>query len=135
MSWLDGYAQLLTIDRWRRRSPPRIYSPGECPEKLGITLVLRMCSFLCLAILGSASYAFSAPIDSYVTTEGAIAKSNMLANIGPNGSKSQGAKVCDIPLYFVLIPTHLFLYRRASSLLAQAESTRITYIRGLGTPP
>lgn len=33
------------------------------------------------------------PIDSYITTESSIAKAGILANIGPDGSKSSGASV------------------------------------------
>jgi len=36
-------------------------------------------------------------VDQYVATESPIAKAGLLANIGPSGSKSAGAKVCVIP--------------------------------------
>ena len=32
-------------------------------------------------------------VDSYITTESPIAKAGVLANIGPNGARSMGAKV------------------------------------------
>ncbi|KDQ62664.1 carbohydrate-binding module family 20 protein [Jaapia argillacea MUCL 33604] len=41
-----------------------------------------------LALVGAV---FSQSVDTYVSTEGPIAKSGMLANIGPNGSKAAGA--------------------------------------------
>ena len=44
-------------------------------------------------ILGLATCTFSASVDEYIATESTIAKTNLLANIGPDGSKSQGAKV------------------------------------------
>jgi hypothetical protein len=43
---------------------------------------------LCSSILCQSSL-----VDSYVSTELPIAKAGLLANIGPDGSKSSGAKV------------------------------------------
>jgi len=52
---------------------------------------------LCLAsvfgIVGS-TISQSANVDSYFTKETPIAQAGLLANIGPDGSKSSGAKVC-----------------------------------------
>ena len=36
----------------------------------------------------------SSSVDTYVASESPIAKAGLLANIGPNGAKSSGAKVC-----------------------------------------
>ena len=49
-----------------------------------------------LSILGlvGLTFAQSSTVDSYISTESPIAKAGLLANIGPNGSKAKGAKVC-----------------------------------------
>jgi hypothetical protein len=52
---------------------------------------------LCLAgIFGLVGTAIPRPdpVDAYFSTELPIAKAGLLANIGPNGAKSSGAKVC-----------------------------------------
>ena len=63
------------------------------------------------AILSSLCYcalvrAQLSAVDQYVATESPIAKAGLLANIGPSGSKSAGAKVC-VVLYIV---DFLYLY-------------------------
>lgn len=44
------------------------------------------------AILVPYSQVHAATVDTYIATEGPIAKAGLLANIGPSGSKSNGAK-------------------------------------------
>ncbi|THH07791.1 hypothetical protein EW145_g3149 [Phellinidium pouzarii] len=74
---------------------------------------------VCLQFLGLANIStFSQSIDSYVATEGIIAKSGVLANIGSNGAKSQGA----LPGVVVASPSttdpdYVFTWTRDSSLV------------------
>lgn len=47
-----------------------------------------------LTLLSVVGYCLAqSSVDSYVATESPIAKAGLLANIGPDGSKSAGAKV------------------------------------------
>ena len=51
-------------------------------------MLLATFVFACIAnVLGQT------PVESYIAKESPIAKSGLLANIGPDGSKSSGAKV------------------------------------------
>ena len=52
---------------------------------------LLQITLLCTGLVSSV-WAQSSTADAYIASESPIAKSNMLANIGPSGSKSQGAK-------------------------------------------
>lgn len=54
---------------------------------------LPFCALLATAL------AQTAIVDSYIATEFPIAKAGLLANIGPAGSKSSGAKVSLLPYY------------------------------------
>lgn len=45
--------------------------------------------------LAVGAFAQSSVADAYVASESSIAKAGVLANIGPSGSKSQGAKASD----------------------------------------
>ena len=45
------------------------------------------------SLIALATAAFAQSADDYVKSEGPIAKAGLLANIGPDGSKSSGAKV------------------------------------------
>ncbi|EJD01169.1 glucoamylase [Fomitiporia mediterranea MF3/22] len=57
-------------------------------------------------------------VDSYVATESPIAKTNLLANIGASGSKSQGAKPgIVIASPSTTNPNYLFTWTRDSSLV------------------
>jgi len=51
------------------------------------SIVLTTLSF-CAAV-----YAQSSVVEQYIARQEPIAKAGLLANIGPNGSKSQGAQV------------------------------------------
>ena len=50
-------------------------------------------------VIGASFFAASAvaQVDSYISTEGPIAKTGLLANIGPDGSKDAGAGVNVLP--------------------------------------
>ncbi|KAJ7069509.1 glucoamylase [Mycena amicta] len=57
-------------------------------------------------------------VDSYIATESPIAKAGLLANIGPSGSKSQGAKAgIVIASPSSTNPNYLFTWTRDSSLV------------------
>ena len=45
-----------------------------------------------LSLVSLAALCVAQTVDSYIATEGAIAKTGVLANIGPSGSKASGAK-------------------------------------------
>ena len=57
---------------------------------------------LLTSLIALATAAFAQSADDYVKSEGPIAKAGLLANIGPDGSKSSGAKVSSLLLF---IPT------------------------------
>lgn len=60
----------------------------------------------------------SIALDSYITSEGAIAKAGVLANIGPDGAKSQGAHAgVVIASPSTSDPDYLFTWTRDSSLV------------------
>ena len=46
-----------------------------------------------LSLLTTSAYAQSSSVDAYISKESPIAKAGVLANIGPSGAKSNGAKV------------------------------------------
>ena len=50
--------------------------------------------FVGLAAFLSSVIAQSSTVDSYIATESPLAKAGLIANIGPSGAKSSGAKVC-----------------------------------------
>ena len=54
---------------------------------------MRFTLLFTLVGLAVRALAQSSAADAYVASESPIAKSGVLANIGPDGSKSQGAKV------------------------------------------
>jgi glucoamylase len=58
--------------------------------------------------------------DAYLAAESPIAKANLLANIGPSGSKSQGAKAgVVIASPSTTNPNYLFTWIRDASLVFQ----------------
>jgi glucoamylase len=58
--------------------------------------------------------------DAYLAAESPIAKANLLANIGPSGSKSQGAKAgIVIASPSTTNPNYLFTWIRDASLVFQ----------------
>jgi glucoamylase len=52
---------------------------------------MRLLSFVITALLGVSAVA-AQDVDAFITKEAPIAKAGLLANIGPNGAKDQGAK-------------------------------------------
>ncbi|THH00826.1 hypothetical protein EW026_g1770 [Hermanssonia centrifuga] len=78
---------------------------------------MRSCILLSLGLLGSA-LAQTTSVDTYVATESPIAKAGLLANIGPNGSKSSGAKAgVVIASPSTSNPNYLYTWVRDSSLV------------------
>ncbi|KAJ7160073.1 glucoamylase [Mycena filopes] len=76
---------------------------------------------VCASVLAQTS------VDSYVATESPIAKAGMLANIGPSGSKSQGAKAgVVIASPSTTNPNYLFTWTRDSSLVFKAIIDQFT---------
>lgn len=53
---------------------------------------MRCTLLVTLVGLAVGAFAQSSSADAYVASESPIAKAGVLANIGPSGSKSQGAK-------------------------------------------
>jgi len=96
-----AYASGLTSDF------PTINSYPRCTyARSKLSLKMRL---LCLAsVFGLVGTAISEPAtaDSYFGKESPIAKAGLLANIGPNGKKSSGAKVRRITLAYFTSFTH-----------------------------
>ena len=66
-------------------------------------------------------------VDDYISTESPIAKTNLLANIGPDGSKSQGAKAgIVIASPSTSNPDYLYTWTRDSSLVFKALIDQFT---------
>ncbi|KAA1469668.1 glucoamylase [Dentipellis sp. KUC8613] len=80
------------------------------------------------AALGAATQVLAqTSVDSYVATESPIAKAGLLANIGPDGSKSQGAKsgvVIASPSQ--TNPDYFYTWTRDSSLVFKAITDQFT---------
>ncbi|KAF9483498.1 glycoside hydrolase family 15 protein [Pholiota conissans] len=75
-------------------------------------------ALLCFACYGTAVCAQSSVVDSYAATESPIAKAGLLANIGPSGSKSSGAKAgLVIASPSTTNPNYLFTWTRDSALV------------------
>lgn len=66
-----------------------------CPHTTGLLNTMRLLNVVvcALGLISSHVFAQSSSVDSYISTESPIAKAGIIANIGPIGSKSQGAKV------------------------------------------
>ncbi len=60
---------------------------------------MRLILLSALCHYGATVLAQSTVVNSFVATESPIAKAGLLANIGPSGSKSSGAKVPRLSLY------------------------------------
>ena len=60
---------------------------------------MRLILLSVLCHYGAAVLAQSTVVNSFVATESPIAKAGLLANIGPSGSKSSGAKVLRLSFY------------------------------------
>ncbi|KAJ7022742.1 glucoamylase [Mycena alexandri] len=86
-----------------------------------------MRGFLLSALSFCASVVAQTSVDSYVATESPIAKQGILNNIGPNGSKSQGAKAgVVIASPSTTNPDYLFTWTRDSSLVFKALIDQFT---------
>ncbi|KAI0069719.1 glucoamylase [Panus rudis PR-1116 ss-1] len=71
-----------------------------------------------VSLLGLISSVLAQNVDSYISSETPIAKSGLLANIGPDGSKSQGAKPgVVIASPSTSNPNYLYTWTRDSSLV------------------
>ncbi|KAH9986650.1 glucoamylase [Russula vinacea] len=116
-----AYASGLT-DNLPPNAPPRCTHVRPKPS-----LKMRL---LCLAsVVGLVGTSFAPPnnASSYFTTESPIAKTGLLANIGPNGTKSSGAKAG------IVIaspnrdnPDYLFSWVRDSSLVFKVITDQFT---------
>ncbi|KAK0202042.1 glucoamylase [Desarmillaria ectypa] len=87
---------------------------------------MRALFIYCLSLFASV-WAQSSTVDAYIASESPIAKAGVLANIGPSGSKSSGAK----PGVVIASPSHsnpdyLFTWTRDSSLVFQALIDQFT---------
>jgi glucoamylase len=72
-------------------------------QRIQKTTLPSMRSILLTALaFYAAVFAQNAAVDQFVATQYPISKAGVLANIGPSGSKSSGAKVC-----FCFMPTFL----------------------------
>ncbi|KAH9889962.1 glucoamylase [Cubamyces lactineus] len=88
---------------------------------------MRFTLLFSLVGLAVRAFAQSSAADAYVASESPIAKSGLLANIGPDGSKSQGAK----PGIVVASPStsnpdYLYTWTRDSSLVFKALIDQFT---------
>ncbi|KAI8978782.1 glucoamylase [Trametes punicea] len=98
---------------------------------------MRLTLLASLVGLTVRAFAQSSPVDAYIASESPIAKAGVLANIGPDGSKSHGAK----PGVVVASPStedpnYLYTWTRDSSLvfkllIDQFTSGEDTALRGL----
>lgn len=91
----------------------------------------RLLSFVLLAT-SLLQVTFSQSVDDFISTESPIAKTNLLANIGSDGSKSQGAKAgIVIASPSTTNPDYLYSWTRDSSLVFKALIDQFT--QGLDT--
>lgn len=68
----------------------------------------------------SHAWAQSSTVDAYIASESPVAKANMLANIGPSGSKAQGVNSgVVIASPSVENPDYFYTWTRDSSLVFQ----------------
>ncbi|KAF8176989.1 glucoamylase [Pholiota molesta] len=85
---------------------------------------VALLSALCYA---AAVFAQSSVVDTYVATESPIAKAGLLANIGPSGSKSSGAKAgLVIASPSTTNPDYLFTWTRDSALVFKTITDQFT---------
>lgn len=91
----------------------------------------RLLSFVLLAA-SLLQVSFCQSVDDFINTESPIAKTNLLANIGSDGSKSQGAKAgIVIASPSTTNPDYLYSWTRDSSLVFKALIDQFT--QGLDT--
>ncbi|KAK0202033.1 glucoamylase [Desarmillaria ectypa] len=92
---------------------------------------MRALFIYCIGLSASV-WAQSSAVDAYAASESPIAKAGILANIGPNGSKSSGAKVgVVIASPSSSNPDYVYTWTRDSSLVFQALIDQ--YTLGLDT--
>ncbi|KAG7445714.1 glucoamylase [Guyanagaster necrorhizus] len=92
---------------------------------------MRALFVYCLGLSASV-WAQSSTVDAYVASESPIAKAGVLANIGPSGSKSSGAKAgVVIASPSSTNPDYLYTWTRDSSLVFKALIDQ--YTQGLDT--
>ena len=96
-----------------------------------LTMLSAVFAFLALHLLHFTAAQTS--VDSYIATESPIAKANLLANIGPDGSKSQGAKAGIGQTLFLLVLSLVLCCWHAQSSRHRARSTRTISTRGRAT--
>jgi hypothetical protein len=96
--------------------------------------LMRFTFLSTLALWLSTILVSSGIVDQYVATESSIAKTGLLANIGPNGSKCAGAKVLlhNHPIQSLI--AHRF-FRLVSLSHPRIQSTPITCILGYEMRP
>ncbi|KAF7348265.1 Glycoside hydrolase family 15 protein [Mycena sanguinolenta] len=100
-------------------SKPNSRAQSFAPTKMRISLLSALS--VSVAVLAQTS------VDSYIATESPIAKAGVLANIGPSGSKSQGAKAgVVIASPSTTNPDYLFTWTRDSSLVFKALIDQFT---------
>ncbi|KIK68987.1 carbohydrate-binding module family 20 protein [Collybiopsis luxurians FD-317 M1] len=86
-------------------------------------LLAAICGFLVL----SKAWAQSSSVDAYVATQSPIAKAGLLANIGPSGSKSSGAKSgIVIASPSSTNPDYLYTWTRDSAVVFQVIIDQFT---------
>lgn len=101
------------------------------PKMRSFTSLLQVAS-LCVGLVSSV-WAQSSTAEAYIASESPIAKANMLANIGPSGSKSQGAKAgVVIASPSNTNPNYLFTCRPFQTFLLYIEIEFYMY-QGLAT--
>ena len=68
---------------------------------------MRLLALTALVTLACSVFGQSSTADSYIASESPIAKTGLLANIGPSGAKSNGAKVgkpiLAAPIFIIII--------------------------------
>lgn len=88
------------------------------PSSMRFLSFLFACSLVALSVQQN--------VDSYVQSETPIAKAGILANIGPDGSKSSGAAAgIVIASPSTTNPDYLFTWTRDSSLVGDIQSRRV----------
>ena len=78
---------------------------------------------LSVLFYGVTALAISSKADSYVMKEWPIAKAGLLANIGPSGSKSSGAKVRALSSHVNCYHHPNYLWRHKAGLVVASPST------------
>ncbi|KAF5388878.1 hypothetical protein D9757_005599 [Collybiopsis confluens] len=86
-------------------------------------LLNALCTFLALV---SNAWAQSSTVDTYVATQSPLAKAGLLANIGPSGSKSSGAKSGIVVAAPSTNPDYLYTWTRDSAVVFQVIIDQFT---------